>query len=128
MLRCSPKFYNQERRDCIVYQAGNRHLFGRLLFVFTCAAGDTTYPIALIEPYDASLDGARLSNAMRKKDHDLNFYRVRTRNRRTAFISLDSVIRGAMLVPDWEKEGDFLVHDLIDGDMFLRIKQMGEMM
>lgn len=123
LFRCSPNFYNREHRDCVVYQAGNKHLFGRLLFVFTCTVGTAAYPIALIEPYDAPLDGAHLSITTRKKDRDLSFYRVRTR-KRAAFISLDSIIRGALLVPDWEKEGDYLVHDLIDGDMFLRIKQM----
>ena len=30
-----------------------------------------------------------------------------------------SVICGALLVPDWEKGGDYFVHDLVNGDMFL---------
>ncbi|KAF8123980.1 hypothetical protein EV363DRAFT_1403462 [Boletus edulis] len=40
------------------------------------------------------------------------------------FISLRSVVRRALLVPDFRHAGDFFLVDYIDGDWFLRAKQL----
>jgi hypothetical protein len=62
---------------------------------------------------------------LRKKDKDLNLHRMRARPRADAvFISVRSIRRGAFLVPELTRIDDFLVVDVIDTDMFLRIRSM----
>jgi hypothetical protein len=40
------------------------------------------------------------------------------------FISIRSISRGAFIVPEHSKDSDFLVVDVVDTDMFLRIRAM----
>lgn len=97
-------------------------IFARFLSVFVCSADDSTYPVALILPLDAPLGMDRLRDTM---DKELAVYRVRARQRREAeFISVKSIIRGAVLVEDSEREGEFLVLDNLNGDMLLRMRKM----
>jgi hypothetical protein len=35
-----------------------------------------------------------------------------------------SIIRGVLLVPTFEKEGDYFVFDVLDADFFLRTKEL----
>ncbi|KAI0749834.1 hypothetical protein C8Q80DRAFT_1269641 [Daedaleopsis nitida] len=119
LVRCNPDFHDGERYDGILLQTQAGPVFGRLLNMFTCAVGGKTYPIALVQPFSTSV-GTRP-----RKDKDLGFYRVRERARsRAEFFSVHSIIRGVLLVPDFGKKGDYFVHDLIDGDMFLRMKRL----
>ncbi|KAG1800758.1 uncharacterized protein HD556DRAFT_1430154 [Suillus plorans] len=43
---------------------------------------------------------------------------------RTEFISLQSIVRGALLVTDYDNNGDFFLVDLVDTDMFLHAKSL----
>ncbi|KAG1838310.1 hypothetical protein F4604DRAFT_1997251 [Suillus subluteus] len=106
-LRCSPKFFNTARFDCVFIQTKDKVIFGRLLFLFECVVGDITLSLALIHPFDAPT-GVRL-----RKDKHLNIYR---------FFSVRSIIRGALLVPDGST--DYLVVDTVDTDMFLCVKEL----
>lgn len=73
----------------------------------------------MIQPFD------RPTGVARRKDRDLGFYRVGAQPRnKTEIISTQSIIRGAYIVPDFEKDTEFLVVDTIDGDMFLRLQHM----
>ena len=98
-------------------------MFGQLLFVFTCSVGGVNWPIALVEAFDAPLTGRQLKKHLHKLDKDLSFYRVHLR-KHFELILLQSIIRGALLIPDWTKPGDYFVHDTVDADMFLRIQEM----
>ncbi|KAI0741275.1 hypothetical protein C8Q80DRAFT_1259743 [Daedaleopsis nitida] len=119
LLRSNPNFFKAPRYDAVLIRTAEGHIFGRILMLFTCDIGGTIYPIALVHPYDASVGNRS------KKDRDLGFYRLRARTRsRAEFFSIHSIVRGALLVPDFGKEGDFLVDDLIDTDMFLRMKKL----
>ena len=42
------------------------------------------------------------------------------------FVPLQSIIRGALLVPDFNEEtiGEYIIVDIIDGNMFIRVKEM----
>ncbi|KAG1749387.1 hypothetical protein EDD22DRAFT_981848 [Suillus occidentalis] len=116
-LRCSPKFFNAARFDCVFIQTEAKVIFGRLLFLFECIVGDITLSLALIHPFDAPT-GVRL-----RKDKHLNIYRVRARPRAQAeFFSVRSIIRGALLVLDGST--DYLVVDTVDSDMFIRVKEL----
>ena len=100
-------------------QTVNKQIIGQLLLVFTCVVGDTTYPLALIHPYDAP------TGIRRRKDKDLGLFRIRAKPRKSAeFISIHSIIRGALVAKDFQQEGDYLVIDAVDTDMFLRLKRM----
>ena len=61
---------------------------------------------------------------MRRKDKDLGLYRLQLKAKRYEIISLNSVVRGALLVPDSENPGQYLVVDTVDSDMFLRMKDL----
>ena len=62
---------------------------------------------------------------MKKKDKLLRFRRVRAQARKNSeFISLHSIIRGAVLVADSDRAGDFLVFDVLDGDTSFRLKSL----
>ncbi|KAF9235747.1 hypothetical protein BU15DRAFT_77676 [Melanogaster broomeanus] len=115
-LRCSPSFYNAPRHDYVIVDANNGPFFARLMLLFTCRVANQTYLLALIQPYDMPI-GAR-----KRKDKDLGFWRIRAQPRsESTFISCRSIIRGAMVVPDFDEPGDYLVVDGVDTDMFLRV-------
>lgn len=96
-------------------------MFARILAMFTCTIADHTFPIALVHAYDTPIP------RIPKKDKDLGLFRVRASPRAKAeFVSIRTFIRGAVLVPDFSKEGDYFVFDLLDSDMFLRVRQLTE--
>ncbi|KAK7682341.1 hypothetical protein QCA50_014546 [Cerrena zonata] len=70
VLRCSPKFHNEERYDHILVDGAERNFFARLILVFTIKLDNNDYPLALIQPLDRS------TGVMRRKDKDLGLYRI----------------------------------------------------
>jgi hypothetical protein len=119
ILRCNPDFRGNPRFDFAIVQTTNGFIFAKLVFLFEYTIEDTPYSFALIHPYDAAI-GPR-----RQKDIDLGFYRVRAKPRQSSeFISVRSIVRGALLVEDFGRDGDHLVIDLVDSDIFLRLKAM----
>ncbi|RDX40073.1 hypothetical protein OH76DRAFT_1366742, partial [Lentinus brumalis] len=120
ILRAHPEFHDRPRYDGILYSTTKGPVFGELLCLLVSKIGGKEYPLALVHPYDAAL--ARRPSAM---DKALGFFPVRAQPRsRAGFIPVDSIIRGAVLVPDFDSSAYFLVHDLVDGDMFFRIKEL----
>ena len=122
LLRCNPKFHGAPRYDGVQYKTTDSSVgFGRLVLIFTCIVGKWEMPIALIQPYDVIS-----SEKWKEKDEDLGFFRLRGKPRdKSEFIPLDSIIRGALLVEDYEEPGDYLVVDVIgEGEMFLRINKL----
>ena len=94
-------------------------IFARLLFIFICKVDDTEYPLALIHPHDEPIE------KYPEKDADLGFYRVQaTSQKKSEFIFLDSMIRGALVVEDYDTENQFFVVDVVDSDMFLRMQEL----
>lgn len=129
-LRCSPSFNKAERYDCVIIHNEPRNYFARLLFVFTYtlkASDDIiipsghdniTIPIALIQPFTEV-------TSLRQKDKDLGLHRLRAKPRRNAiFVSARSIYRGAYIIPEGLKEETLLVIDVVDTDMFLRLRSM----
>ncbi|KAG2160107.1 uncharacterized protein EDB93DRAFT_1237319 [Suillus bovinus] len=118
-LRCSPSFHNFPRYDCVILQTQAGVIFGRLLMLFTCVVDGQTHPVALVHPYDALVGQRSL------KDKHFQFWRVRQRPRISSeFFSVHSIICGAALAEDHSIQGDYLVIDTIDTDMFLCMKVM----
>lgn len=117
-LRCNESFYGAERRDHVLVQSKDRHFFVRLLRLFKVTVKGQTHALAYVESY------CRPSGSLRRRDKDLGFYRLQLKARRYEIISLESVVRGAVLVLDSENSGEYFVVDTIDADMFLRMKSL----
>ncbi|KAJ6471679.1 hypothetical protein DFH09DRAFT_1253869 [Mycena vulgaris] len=108
-LRCNPLFYNHARYDTALVKTTGGNVF----------IDKKVHPFALVQALDVGT-GQRTT-----KNKALGFHRLRERQRqKSEFISVHSIIRCALLVPDFDKKGDYLVVDIIDGDMFLRLKEM----
>lgn len=118
-LRCNPSFHNRERYDAALVKTTTGIVFVRLVYVFTCKIEKQVHPFALVHALDVGT-GQRSG-----KDKALGLYRVRERQRKNSeFISVHSIIRGAFLVPDFGVKGDYLAVDVVDADMFFRLKAM----
>ncbi|KAJ7243981.1 hypothetical protein C8J57DRAFT_1452331 [Mycena rebaudengoi] len=111
-LRCSPDFHGHPRYDAVIIKTVSGTMFARLIFVFGFKVKDKIYRFALIQP----LDGG--TGPLSPKDKALGFYRD------SEFIPVESIIRGALLALDSNKNGEFLVVDVVDSDMFLRLQSM----
>ncbi|RXW17147.1 hypothetical protein EST38_g8708 [Candolleomyces aberdarensis] len=116
-LRCSPSFFHQPRYDFILFESTVGPLFAKLLFVFTLQEKqDIALPLALILPYDG-----KITSAKRNRDQNLGLYRVRHQSR-PQIIHLGSIIRGAVVFPSFDDDYDGFVFDVVDTDMFTRVK------
>ena len=81
------------------------------------------YSMALIHPYDAPV-----GTINQRRDRDLHFLKVGAKpHGASEFISVESIIRGALLIKDYGHEGHFLVVDLVDPDMWFRVREMREL-
>ncbi|KAG1834044.1 hypothetical protein DFJ58DRAFT_719382 [Suillus subalutaceus] len=94
-------------------------IFAKLLLVFTCIVWDVNYPIALTLPYDQPV-GTRL-----RKDKDFKFWRVKAKPRASAeCFSVQLIIRGCVLAEDSSRVNEFLVVNMTNTDIFLRMKEI----
>ncbi|EIW80027.1 hypothetical protein CONPUDRAFT_58076 [Coniophora puteana RWD-64-598 SS2] len=128
-LRCNPSFYNHPRYDCVLAKltpgtAGIARLVMpfdfTILFQDAEGAHPQTFSAALVQPYTAQ---PNVPADVGKIDDDLNFTRLKACPRAdTTIISLDSVIRGALICPDFDRPDEYFVNAFVDGDMFLRMK------
>lgn len=112
-------FHNHPRYDCVIIQTVDKIIFGQLIYVFSCSiqGADELYPTALIHPF-VTPTGAR-----RQSDSDFGLIQLRKAPPTSSEIfSVRSIIRGALVVEDSKRPGDVLVVDIIDADMFLRLK------
>ncbi|KAJ8690115.1 hypothetical protein PTI98_011573 [Pleurotus ostreatus] len=122
LLRCNPKFQGAPRYDHVIIKTARPTTLGadivaQLLMVFSITVDEATYDIALVHPLD------RPSGVRQQKDIDLQLLRLRGRPRKSAeFVFLSSIIRGALVVPDFIQQGDYFLVDTVDGDMFLRYR------
>ncbi|KAJ7749592.1 hypothetical protein DFH07DRAFT_869219 [Mycena maculata] len=118
-LRCNPKFHGHPRYDCILVQTEQQPYFAQIIYLFSCVVEDKPHPFALVQPLDAP------SGHLRRKDKLLRFHRVHAKPRkRSEFISIHSIIRGALIVQDFDKPDEFIVVDIADADMSLRLKKI----
>ncbi|KAI5982863.1 hypothetical protein EDD15DRAFT_2179828, partial [Pisolithus albus] len=120
-LRCNPSFHGRERFDCALVWSVDRHqneklIFVRLHFMFQYTVGTETLPLALVTSLDAPT-GSR----GRVADEKLRLKRLRSRPPSSSeIIPLRSIVRGALLAPDFKHSGDYFLVNYIDTDMFLR--------
>lgn len=80
--------------------------------------GDKTHALAYVELY------CRPPGSLRRKDKDLGLYRLQLKAKKHKIISLESIVRGAVLVPESKNSVEYFVVDTVDADMFLRMKSL----
>ncbi|KAJ6563330.1 hypothetical protein DFH09DRAFT_1477164 [Mycena vulgaris] len=118
-LRCNPKFHGHPRCDSVLVKTAGEPFFAQLIYPFSCPVEKKSHAFALVLPLDVPT--GRLS----RKDRVLRFHRVHAKPRKNSeFISVHSTIRGALLTPEFDKPGEFIVVDAADGDMSLRLKSL----
>ena len=115
-LRCNKSFFGNERRDCALVRGKHHHFFVHLLHLFRVTVGTQSHDLAYVEVY------CRPPGNIQRKDRDLGLYRLRLKASQYEIISLESIVRGALIVPDMESPEEYLVVDTVDTDMFLRMK------
>ncbi|KAJ3841526.1 hypothetical protein F5878DRAFT_531507, partial [Lentinula raphanica] len=119
LLRCNPNFHNRPRYDFVIIRtAHDGPVFAQMRYLFACTVAGKPYPIALIQAY-------RVVHARSSHDKDLGLLRIR-KDRVTELISVQSIVRGAVVLPASDnpmKADEMLVWDVLDGDMFLRVKR-----
>jgi len=119
IIYCSPRFHDRERRDFVIVQTTSGCIFAQVLLIFSCSVADRIFTISLVQPLDAPIRTPPI------KDRDLGLRRVRARPK-TKFIFARSILRGAPLIQDFDKAGDYFVMDVVDhtGDLFLRCNEI----
>lgn len=122
LIHVHPNFHGRERQDCVLVAAGNdEYFFAQLLYVFGVFVANETRHMALIMPMDERIP----RDERVQSDKTFRFRRVRARHiSDTAFIDVESIVRGAILVKasDSENHDEFIPFDVIDEDMWWRMK------
>ncbi|KAI5996963.1 hypothetical protein EDD15DRAFT_2528643 [Pisolithus albus] len=118
-LRCNPNFHRREHYDCALIRTVDHHNNEKLTFVrfqlmFEYHIGGEALHLALVTPFYFP------SRERRAIDKGLHFIRLRARPAALSeIIPLRSIIRGALLVPDFANDGDYSLCNYTDGDIFL---------
>jgi hypothetical protein len=121
-LRCSPKFYNQPRYDCVIINTADGYIFAQLALVFTIKINDRDYPIALIRAFERPVSVPR---QIQQKDKDLHFLRLQqVKESQMEFVWAQSIVRGAVIVLANDLENHWIVFDVLDADMYLRVRDI----
>lgn len=80
------------------------------------------YPLALVQPYPQV---SPTSNPALQKDIDLRFLRLsKARDQDTEIVFVQSFVRGAVLIPAYDIDNHFLVFDVLDCDMAVRVREI----
>ena len=118
-LYCSSNFHGQPRYDFIIVKTAEKPFFAQLIFLFACTVDTTLHPLALILPFDAP------TGAPTALSQSLQLQKVCSKSRHKAeFISVKSIIRGCVIVTEPTKPEHGVVLDVLDTDMFLRVRAM----
>ena len=85
---------------------------------FTCKIKEQNCQLALVQPFKKHVRAAT-----KEDDKALSIHRWQAQSReRCQVIPLDCIIRGAVLVKDPTHAADYFVIDMLDSDMYLRVK------
>ena len=118
-LHVAESFYNNKRNDAVLVQSVDGTQFVALLqFLFTCSpfTDGPVHGIALVQGLDAPTGPAR------RKDQGLELLRLRERPRRQCeFIPVESIVRGLLAAPAYDRDGDWMLVDVLNTDMQNRV-------
>jgi hypothetical protein len=111
-------FYHHPRYDCALVRLDDGFAFVQLVHLFAIFIDGQPLAIALVHFFDR-----QISTRHARKDKDMCFLRLRQQDK-TCFIWARSIIRGVPIFPAFDDEKDFIVFDVVDADMFLRVSEM----
>jgi hypothetical protein len=112
-------FFGKPRYDFIMVNSSTGPFFAQLVFLFATKTGTRTNAWALIHPYDSPVGYPSTY------EKGLEFYRIRAKTRSsTRFIPANAIIRGALVIPTHLKDNDYYVFDLLDDDLFMRVREL----
>ena len=94
-------------------QTTNGLLFAQLLLMFTISLTNNSYPVCLVQPFDAPLGPEHV------KDCELGLHHVCACQNVMEFVFAQTIIHGAPLVQDFEKAGDYFVMNVVDHTRYL---------
>jgi hypothetical protein len=119
-LYCSPNFHHCERRDFVILKTTHGFIFAQLVFVFTALVAEHKFPICVVVPLDAP-------TGEWPKDHKLRLHRLCAKAS-TEFFFAQSIVRGAPLIPAFNRAGEYFVMDVADhtGDLFICCNEIFE--
>ena len=115
-LRCSPCYHDQPRYDTVLINMNSKPAFAQLRFVFNVLLKGVSYLIAFVQPFK------RVMGRTLNHDKELGFLRLHKQH--AHFIWARSIIRGVPVFPAFDIEDDFIVFDVIDPDMALRVQEI----
>ena len=123
LLRTQPDFHGQTRFDSIMVDTVDGPAFAQLVFMFCVTPSNEVgrTQLALICYYTPIPQ-----SSCPHSDKLVGFRRFKLSEVFSAIISLESVIRGVFMVPTFSESGSpitFFVNDLVDSDMFIRMKR-----
>ncbi|KAF8197090.1 hypothetical protein BJ912DRAFT_1020953 [Pholiota molesta] len=125
-LRCSPNFNHAARYDCVIVDTTSGVIFAKLALVFTIQISGNIYPLALVHPFTREYLKPK-DSILLEKDKDLRFLRLRKlKDKKAEFIFARCIIRGVVLVPALDKEDNYLVFDMADTDITVRVREILE--
>lgn len=119
-LRCSPAFHGRPRYDCVIANWGDAGELAicKLVRAFIYQANGRDYWLALVHPMNAQVEH-------QPGDKTIGLCRVREVERADCvIIPIRSIIRGAVLVADRKRKGEYTVMDTVDGDMYFRLMSL----
>ncbi len=122
-------FYNHPQYDGVIINTTDGLYVAQWIQLFECEFDGQRYPLALVHAYAAPVTDGHL-RWKHQRDKDLRLYQVRAHPRiHSAFVSIYSIIHGALLVADADSDlsngQDYFIVDIIDTDMYLRFKEIG---
>jgi hypothetical protein len=119
-LWSSPSFHGHPHFNCTLIQlTADRTVFIWLILMFKCELLDIgAFQFALVQPYTAGVIGGSC-----RIDRDLRLTRVKAVPRADSIIiPLKSFIQGAWLCPNPTHQGEYLIINHVDSNMFLCMK------
>ena len=117
-LCCNPEFSGRPQYDFVIVNHLRGYVFAQLVFVFVCRVNRSDFHLVLVQPLEKST-----RSSTRLVDRKLSIYRWQIWAwTRCEVIPLSCIVHGAVLVVDAKHSGDHLVIDMLDEDMFLRVK------
>ncbi|KAK7434683.1 hypothetical protein VKT23_020090 [Stygiomarasmius scandens] len=118
-LCCNPNFFGKPHYDFVIFKHSEaNHQFSQLLYVFVCTIDHKPYHIALVEPYEVVRNWLVI-------DKKLGLIWICQKAQKVPlFIPVASIIRGVVAPVVNETSTDCFVMDVLDGDMFLRMKTL----
>ncbi|KAI0684472.1 hypothetical protein BC835DRAFT_1293143 [Cytidiella melzeri] len=106
--------YEVERFDCaLVHMSDTKVMYCRLVRILVYFTGEQKFALALVQPM--------ISTIVQRGDAELGLCRLWEKSRQDSMVvPARSIIRGAVLVPDCEHNGEYTLIDCLDTDQFLR--------